>query len=286
MSKLTIPFVETMASYACNLSCLGCSNYSDINLKGNVKWETCKQWLDQWLERININDFGIIGGEPLANPEIDKWIIGSRSLMPDAQIRFTTNGLLLHKKMEIVDLLQDVGNSVFKITVHLENNQNIENTINQIFSRYDFEEVEEYGIKRYKTSNNFRFQINRPTVFYKSYKNNYTNMLPHNSNPVEAFDMCIQKRCPLLYKGKIYKCSTSGMLNDILKKFKRDNIPEWEPYARYNGISIEDSDETINEFIENYGKPNNNICGMCPSPSDRDSILDHYSTTRRKNGRK
>lgn len=273
-----------MASYACNLSCQGCTNYSDLNIKGNVNWENCQSWLEQWLEKININDFGIIGGEPLANPLIDQWIIGSRKLMPDAQIRFTTNGVLLHKKIEIVDLLHEIGNSIFKISVHTDN-ENIENSIEYILQKYNFEKIEEFGIVRYKTSNNFRFQINRPTTFVKSFKNNYQNMIPHNSDPKEAFKVCVQKTCPLLYKGKIYKCSTSGMLNDILKKFKRDELPEWDFYSRYKGISVTDSTEIIEDFIKKFGKPES-ICSMCPSASDQNSFLDHKKTVRNKNENK
>jgi MoaA/NifB/PqqE/SkfB family radical SAM enzyme len=270
-----------MASYACNLSCQGCTNYSDLNLRGNVPWDTCKTWLEQWLERIDIQDFGIIGGEPLANPKISQWITGVRELMPKAQIRFTTNGLLLDKKFEIVEQLHSIGNSVFKISIH-QNSKKIENIVEKIFQTYNFELVEEFGIQRYKTSNNFRFQINRPTTFIKSFKNDYQNMLPHSNNPADAFDICVQKTCPLLYKGKIYKCSTSGMLNDILVKFKRDNLSEWKYYKKYKGISVTDDIEVIDTFIKNFGKPEG-VCSMCPSSHDHESVLDHMLTVRNKN---
>ena len=59
---------------------------------GYIKWEDTKRQLENWLKVIELDDFGIIGGEPLLNPEIREWIVGVRSLMPDAQLRFTTNG--------------------------------------------------------------------------------------------------------------------------------------------------------------------------------------------------
>ena len=127
MPKLILPFLETMVTQACNLSCLGCTNYSDLPHKGYVKWSDAKQNLKEWLTRIEIDDFGILGGEPLMNPEIEKWIIGLRELMPNAQIRFTTNGLLLDKKFHIVKLLHDTGNCVLKITNHFYQNDKIEN---------------------------------------------------------------------------------------------------------------------------------------------------------------
>ena len=90
--KLILPFVETMITYACNLSCTGCTNYSDYNMKGSVPWQKGKIWIEQWLTRLDILDFGIMGGEPTLNPECEHWIYGVRSLLPNSQIRFTTNG--------------------------------------------------------------------------------------------------------------------------------------------------------------------------------------------------
>lgn len=280
MPKPVLPYLETMASYACNLSCVGCTNYSDTSFKGNVTWSQCQTWLEEWLNIIDITEFGIIGGEPLANPTIDEWIIGSKKLFPNSQIRFTTNGMLLYKKLELIDLMHDLGNFIFKITVHKKDSV-LEETIKKIFTKFNFEPVTEYGILRYKTSNNFRFQINRPTKFIKTYKNNYNNMLPHKSNPKEAFDICVQQNCPLLYKGKIYKCSSIGILDDVLKKFNRDKTIEWEPYLNYKGISIDSSLNDITAFINRFGKPEN-ICSMCPTINDTDSIIDHYSNVRKK----
>jgi molybdenum cofactor biosynthesis enzyme MoaA len=103
MSKPILPFVETMITQVCNLSCTGCTNYSDLQHEGYVPWSQGRTWLEAWLERIDIPDFGIMGGEPLINPEVNMWIQGVRDLLPTSQIRFTTNGILLHKNLDIVD---------------------------------------------------------------------------------------------------------------------------------------------------------------------------------------
>ena len=123
MSKPILPFIETMVNQNCNLSCHGCSNYSDLTHQGYTSWNDGKASLERWLERVEIPDFGILGGEPLMNPEIEKWILGLRKLMPNAQIRFTTNGLLLNKKFHIVKLLEEIGNCVFKIAVHVKDKE-------------------------------------------------------------------------------------------------------------------------------------------------------------------
>jgi molybdenum cofactor biosynthesis enzyme MoaA len=98
MPKSVLPFLETMVTYWCNLSCNGCTNYSDYNMKGSVKWNDGKRWLEGWLEIFDIPDFGIIGGEPMLNLEIKDWIYGCRELMRNSQIRITTNAVNFLKK--------------------------------------------------------------------------------------------------------------------------------------------------------------------------------------------
>ena len=270
---MVLPFVETMITQVCNLSCLGCTNYSDIKHSGYVPWHEGKKQIQAWLARLRIDDFGIMGGEPLINPEVREWLTGVRELLPDSQIRFTTNGELLHKHLDIVHLAHDIGNVVFKITVH-RNNQGLEDTIKNIFDLYQWQPVTEYGIKRFKTQNNFRLQINRPATFLKTYKNSYENMEPHNSDPADAFKICVQQQCPLLYNGRIYKCSTSGLLESTLAKFNWPNRDKWSPYLN-SGIGPYDSDSTIDEFISNFGKPEK-LCRQCPSGIN--SVLNHYET--------
>lgn len=273
MSKLILPFVETMITQVCNLSCSGCTNYSDIQHEGYVTWNEGKSQIESWLERIDIPDFGIMGGEPLVNPEVNTWIQGVRDLLPTSQIRFTTNGLLLRKNLDIVDLLSDIGNCVFKITVH-EKDTDVEDAIKIIFDKYKWNTVTEYGINRYITDNGFRFQINRPKTFLKTYQGNYSNMTPHNNAPQDAFDICCQPTCPLLYKGRIYKCSTSGLLKETLAKFSNPNLKAWKPYIT-EGIDANCSTEELQAFINNFGHANE-LCSMCPSVNDTESIIDHY----------
>lgn len=275
MSKPTLNFLETMITQACNLTCIGCTNYSDLMHKGYVTWESGKNHISKWLEFIDIKDFGIMGGEPLLNPECEQWITGVRKLLPKAQIRFTTNGLLLNRKFDILETCRSIGNCVFKITVHGKQDK-VEKMIDKIFKKYHWKQVEEHGIKRWKTDNNFRFQVNRPKFFLRPFKNTYQNMMPYNSQPHNAFDLCIQKTCPLLYKGKIYKCSTSALLEDTLHRFKYPNHDNWKPFLVKG---IEPGDKDILKLIDNFGKPNK-ICAMCPG--SKEGIINHSENIRTK----
>jgi len=276
--KPVLPFLETMATQVCNLSCTGCTNYSDIKHTGYVTWEDMRQQLITWLALVDIPDFGIMGGEPLINPEISQWLTGTRELMPNSQIRFTTNGLLLDKYFSIVDQAYELGNIVFKITVH-QNDLALEQIIEQIFKRYRWQPVTEFGINRWTAGDQVRLQISRPTQFLKTYQGKYSDMRPWNNNPVESFDACIQQTCPLLYNGRIYKCSTQGLLQDQLKKFNNPNFELWEPYLNA-GIAPNETDKIL-EFIDNFGKPDT-ICQMCPTKKDQSSIINHLENVYKK----
>ena len=277
--KLVLPYLEVMATQSCNLSCLGCTNYSDLPAKGFVSWQEIKNSLLAWGEKLEILDFGIIGGEPLLNPEIEDWILGIRQLLPNSQIRLVTNGLLLDKKFHILDLLHEIGNCVFEITVH-QNNQKLEETIQNVFKKYNWSPITEYNIDRWTTGNQFRFQVGRPNTFIKTYKNFYENMMPYSNNPADAFEICCQKTCPLLYQGKIYKCSTSALLQTTLNRVGNPNAKMWEPYIEH-GIDVSDSDAVLSKFVANFGKPNK-ICRMCPTKNDLQSQIDHLENVSRK----
>jgi len=262
-----------MITQVCNLSCEGCTNYSDLMHSGYVTWAQGRADLESWLGRIDIEEFGIIGGEPLINPEWRQWIQGVRGLLPTAQLRFTTNGLLLHRAQDILDVCETVGNIVLKITVHVQD-ATLEDHIAKLKSARAWTPVREYGIDRWVGANGVRLQINRPTSFLKTYRNTYSNMAPWHSDPNRAFEICCQKTCPLLYQGKIYKCSTSALLEDTLRRFGNPNQAQWTPYLR-PGISVSDPDSVINGFCENFGQAHS-ICGQCPS--QHHTALDHLQT--------
>jgi hypothetical protein len=219
-----------------------------------------------------------MGGEPLINPEIKEWLVGMNQLMPDTTIRFPTNGTLLHKQLDIIDLMAELGNVILKITVHVDDSV-VEKMIDYVMSRFAWEEIQDFGIQRWVTKNNFKFQVNRPTRFFKVFRNSYTNAMPYNNAPDRAFEICHQKTCPLLIDDRIYKCSTSGLMPGVLKRFNNPNTEHWEKYidiAKNGSIGLDATDIEIQKFIDNIGKPHA-TCSQCPDASSTAEI-DHRAT--------
>jgi len=213
----------------------------------------------------------------LINPEWREWLQGTRSLMPWARIRFTTNGLLIKDPVELIQLVQKLGNIILKITVHLDD-EYLEQTVQQLFQAGSWRPITEFGIDRWAGVNGTRLQINRPSQFIKTYQGDYAHMLPWNSLPDQAFASCVQQTCPLLYRGQIYKCSTSGLLQDLLAKIGNPNQTAWKPFVT-NGISVDSSDQEIQQFVDNFGR-SHAMCGQCPTASQGQLL--HKFTVKRK----
>jgi hypothetical protein len=174
-----------------------------------------------------------------------------------------------------LDLLDTLGNSVLKISQHV-NDSILTNAIEQIFSSRDWKPIHEYGIDRWVCSSGLRFQIARPKHFIKTFRGDYASAMPHDSDPDQSFSICVQKKCPLLVNGKIWKCGTTALTPSMLKRFNWPNRNHWDPFITA-GLESTCNDKELSMFINNFGKPHF-LCKQCPSNSDIDSLIDHTST--------
>jgi len=275
MSLPRLEFLEVMMINACNLSCAGCTTFSDLVHQGYVTWDQGRGWIEPWTQRVDIEAIGVMGGEPLINPDLKQWLVGMRELLPQTQIRFVTNGLLLPKNWWILDLLDELGNCVLKISQHVDD-PGLSESINQIFSSRSWQPVKEHGIDRWVSPSGLRFQVSRPTKFFRTFRGTYNDAMPHDSDPVEAFRICVQKKCPLLMHGKIWKCGTMALTPPMLARFDWPNRSDWEPFVTA-GLEPDCNDAQLDEFLANFGRPHA-LCRQCPSSGDVSSVLDHIST--------
>lgn len=277
---MKLEFLEIMLIRTCNLSCEGCTTFSDLKYQGYVAWQQGQAWLEPWIKRFEPEGVGVMGGEPLINPEIREWLIGLRQMLPNTQIRFVTNGLLLKRHWDIVKLLHDLGNSVLKISRHVDTPE-LNSVIKLVQDSYNWQPVTEFGIDRWLTDNEFRFQLAQPKTFLKTFRDSYESMSPHNNDPKDAFELCVQKRCPLLYNGRLYKCGTVGLTPELLDRYNKPNWEQWQPYL-VPGLENTCSDSDLEQFIQNFGRPHA-VCRQCPSSQDIHSLVDHTKTVVLKN---
>lgn len=271
-----------MLTYACTLSCANCTNYSDYGMKGGyVKWDTAKVWLEHWFSRMEIKAFGFIGGEPLLNPELETWIREFRKLYPNTNLMIVTNAQLIMKNLWLLDTIKELGNISLKFSNHIPTAEYIKQAIAAVDSRFTWTSITRSGeeVEYYDRNTKVTFQVATQPYFLKTYKGNYGNMKPYKNNPIEAFHICSQTLCPLMFEGKLFKCSSLGVLNKVLSDHNQNNDLDWKWYLEQY-LDIDCSDKELLAFINNYNKPHK-VCSMCPTEKDK-AAFDHFSNVVNK----
>jgi organic radical activating enzyme len=87
-----LPYVEFYISHTCNLGCNGCNRFNNYTFTGHQRWNDYADDYQQWSRKLNLKHYTILGGEPMANPDMLEWILGLHKLWPQAQSKFVTNG--------------------------------------------------------------------------------------------------------------------------------------------------------------------------------------------------
>jgi hypothetical protein len=273
-----IPLLETMVTYACTLACRWCTNYSDYGMSGGyVKWETAQPWFDKLFTRLRVDCFSLIGGEPFLNPELETWVRQFKQNYPYVTLMILTNGQLFHKNTWILDCMEEYGMMYLKLSNHQPGEQYFTDMVETILARFDWNYVDG---KYFSQDKILDLEIAEIPTFMKTYKGEYGSMKPYNSDPFESFKICNQQICPLLEDGKLYKCSTVGMLHKVLGDHNQTNDPDWQPYLN-SGLSLDCSDQDLLDWVGNYGKPHSQLCKMCPTAADS-VFYPHYPNVKSK----
>lgn len=94
-----LPYLEFHVADHCNLNCKYCTHYSPLVQKPVfTKFEDFAKDLAQLKKFIvDIGVIRILGGEPLLNPELGRFIEYTRKTYPGSIITVVTNGLLLDR---------------------------------------------------------------------------------------------------------------------------------------------------------------------------------------------
>lgn len=197
-----IRYLEYHICDHCNINCKGCSHFSPIAPKKVAEFENIKKDLIRVKEIVShIEVIRILGGEPLLNHEVDKYMQITRELYPYSDIRLVTNGILLINQPERV--LRSI----------------IENNINIDISLYP----------------PLYMMIDRIVVFLKEHGINYKILMGDSdqfssSLNLRSKDQCEIKKaacphkCVNLRNGKITCCHMLAYV-DIFNTYFEQNLP-------------------------------------------------------------
>lgn len=214
-----LPQVEMHIANHCNLNCKGCTHYSPI-------FEKSFPDFDQQIKDIKIlkNKFShiirfyLLGGEPLLNQNIGKYITEIKEILPKTDLWIVTNGLLLLSISEnILDTI-----SKYNVIVSISEYEPTHQIIDKIKQRLDKYDVS-YNIRAYQKKQTFIKPLS----------------LSENSKYKKT---CISDGCVNIANGKIARCP-SLMYIDKLNSYFNINLPN-------EGIMDLESCPSGNELIE------------------------------------
>jgi hypothetical protein len=99
MDRKTIPFLhflEFEVTHHCNLKCKGCTHFAPLS---EVKYGNLEEFIRD-LTRVHelidhIGEIRLLGGEPLLNDELYRFVEEARGIYPDSVLSVVTNGIKL-----------------------------------------------------------------------------------------------------------------------------------------------------------------------------------------------
>lgn len=260
----TLPRLDVMVAYSCNLACKGCISLSDWPRDGVEPRNNLVRDLHRWSQLISPDVVTIFGGEPTLHPELIEVCQDVRKAWPDSTIRLITNGYLLNR----IDpkFWFTLGQFEMQISIHRKDHEHI---INQNIKSI-LKEKTAWQIKKFVAQDHRQVEWRKDNVsVYKSIFQDF--IIPYqlkenkiefwNSDPKEAHKICGAPNTPVLYRGKLYKCPAVANIIDVAKT----------QIVNYQGC---DGNNDLAEFISNIGQPES-VCGQCPDRT-KAQIINHF----------
>lgn len=198
------PYLEFHIADHCNLNCKACEHYAGlVKAPHYPDFERFSNDMHRLHELIDdIGRIRILGGEPLLNPEVSKYVRLSRELYPKAEIIVVTNGLLLKSmSSEFFDVMRETGAGI---------------------------SVSAYPPMRDKLQDLYQFLLGQRIPFGISHMyNEFTikQTLNRHDHPQEIFLNCFQAHCHNLYEGKIAACFLPFTTKYFNRYFQKE-LPE------------------------------------------------------------
>jgi organic radical activating enzyme len=227
----SLPYIEMNLTDHCNLNCEWCSHYSPMAPKKFADFGQFQRDFTRLSELCTfIGEIRLLGGEPLLNPNINKFLKFARESFPDpiyTRIRVVTNGLLLSKMPQSFWDTMKSSSIALDVTV------------------YPGMPFEIPDIERLIRSHGIKSKISQTHTF---------NEIPIKiSNKDENFKICREHFfCPILRNGRIYLCPQAAMYHLCSKDLQAEQLAS----------SIDIYTSTHREIVEFMNKPAP-FCSYC-----------------------
>lgn len=271
--RITIDKLEFYITNVCNLTCSGCNRYNNYKFSGWQNYDDYADIIQQWSEKIDIIKPVILGGEPLLNPSINKWITGLSSTWHNFTPEIISNGTRIDQTAGLYETCQTTRAWV-GVSIHsMPDKEIIFNRIRN-FLTHPIRESEDSS---HPVGSDYQFYDANNQQVHAWYTDKFinTNIIErpdgtrtlHNSDPVKAHSICpfVKHKNYHFIKGKIYKCGPVALMPEFDRQYPFDISDEDRILLHAGrGLSIEEFDTHGEEFFKNIDNPIPQ-CKFCPS---------------------
>ena len=282
-----LKYSEFYITNVCNQNCTGCNRYNNYAFKGHYLWEDHKEDYIKWSKLVDIELIGILGGEPLGNPDFLNWLHGIAELWPNADITIVTNGTYFDQWPNLYEELSQYGNRILiEVSHHTPGSwihaiESHPRVLKQLKSNVPstLPDKRNPGYQhplQYKDRTGITLQLMQEWIFGQSslIRNELTNELTfHDSNPDEAADVCAfhEHGCHHFIEGKLYKCGPVGLMPEFMQQYKVTVTEKQQQLINdYKPAEADWTEEDLTQFIDNL---NNKVvipqCSLCPSNQEQ-----------------
>lgn len=220
-------------THHCNLNCRGCDHFSCIaeeKFYDLTQFEADIKRLSELTEGY-VDRIGIMGGEPLLNLDVLRYLQITRENFPNTKIRLVTNGILLDRQDENFWLtLKELHIFVeyTKYPIKLDYDK-----LDELIKKYEVP-IDVYGYNQKVIKTSYKIPLD----------------LKGNQNVGTNFINCFHANfCISLENGKLYTCTVAPNIEHFNKYFKTEI-----PLTDKDGIDIYKA-QNIDEILKFLAKP-------------------------------
>lgn len=226
----------------CNLNCKRCQHFSNIaKAESYADYEAVKKDFKRLRELFDdIRRIAILGGEPLLNPELPKYLYMIRESFENSGIEIITNGILVRQmNSELIKAVKDND-----VMINVSYYPVLDNIIEDIVI--------------FLEKNNLNYHIGSHIDYFSK------RLLLSESNEggleglKNKYEACRDACCTTLRNGKIFPCylpATVHIFNDNFNEQIGEN-------CKNSGIDIYEEDITGIEIVQRLEHPFE-ICKYC-----------------------
>ncbi len=241
--KPRLSYMEIAVIHRCNLNCKRCAYFSNLE---HSDWFLDVSKLESYLGQLKkkfhcISRFNLVGGEPLLNLSLDKYISLVRKYFPRTSIAITTNGLLIPEISQALIETMKQCQALFYISQYPVTRKRLEQII-------DFLEREQ-----------LIYEITLPRTQFKKMLN------VTNQDGKKAFEKWRRSMCTChsIDDGRVCICSNISRLYTMQEYF---NIHIEKEEVLISSIDLM-SDEVSGWDVLKYFAQPASLCRFC-SPED------------------